>query len=113
MARCEDFPCCGHEAGCCPDYENGRQINMVCVCGAKLPINNRYSICDSCLNQSEYDDPADRNEEDYSDDDAPCQGCGVEGEVLNKCGKQQLCGRCMGDAMEFYHENRHDYEGEY
>lgn len=48
--RCEDFPCCGHELGCCPDYdESGRQLNMVCVCGAKLPVNARYSICDGCM----------------------------------------------------------------
>ncbi len=26
---CEDFPCCGHEPGCCPDFdESGRQLNM-------------------------------------------------------------------------------------
>lgn len=57
MARCEDFPCCGHEPGCCPDYdESGRQLNMKCVCGATLPIGNRYSICDDCM-ASELDDP--------------------------------------------------------
>ena len=35
MARCEDFPCCGHELGCCPDFdeETGEQLNMICVCG--------------------------------------------------------------------------------
>lgn len=50
MARCEDFPCCGHEAGCCPDYdEGGRQLNMVCVCGKKLPLDNGLSLCRSCL----------------------------------------------------------------
>jgi len=47
---CEDYPCCGHEAGCCPDFdESGRQLNMRCTCGAVLPVHNRYSICDSCL----------------------------------------------------------------
>lgn len=56
MARCEDFPCCGHELGCCPDFdEAGRQLNMVCVCGAKLPITNRFSICDTCMRDP--DDP--------------------------------------------------------
>jgi hypothetical protein len=56
MARCEDYPCCGHEPGCCPDFdESGRQLNMVCTCGKKLPINNRYSICDACLRDSEDD----------------------------------------------------------
>lgn len=77
MSRCEDFPCCGHEAGCCPDYdESGKQINMICTCGAKLPINNRYSICDSCLNdldgdegyEPDYDDPHDYSDEEYSRD---------------------------------------------
>jgi hypothetical protein len=60
MARCEDFPCCGHELGCCPDYDKtGKQLNMVCTCGTHLPINNKSSICDTCLN---------RNDEDYYDD---------------------------------------------
>lgn len=59
MARCEDFPCCGHEPGCCPDYdESGRQLNMVCTCGVKLPVDNRYSICDACLRRDDdYNDP--------------------------------------------------------
>ena len=51
MARCEDFPCCGHELGCCPAYdEDGRQMYMVCVCGARLPITSRFSICEGCMN---------------------------------------------------------------
>lgn len=58
---CEDFPCCGHEPGCCPDYgPDGRQLNMICVCGAKLPIDNPSSCCDSCLRDpydDDYDDP--------------------------------------------------------
>ncbi len=50
MSRCEDFPCCGHELGCCPDFdESGRQLNMKCVCGATVPIESRSSICDGCL----------------------------------------------------------------
>lgn len=60
MARCEDFPCCGHENGCCPDYDtSGKQLNMFCTCGAKLPVNARYSICDSCMRSPSdpYDDP--------------------------------------------------------
>jgi hypothetical protein len=57
MARCEDFPCCGHELGCCPDFDpdTGIQMNMVCVCGAKLPVTARYSICDGCMR--DRDDP--------------------------------------------------------
>lgn len=50
MNTCEDFPCCGHEPGCCPDFdEAGRQLNMKCVCGTTLPVESRYSICESCL----------------------------------------------------------------
>ncbi len=50
MARCEDFPCCGHELGCCPDYDSsGKQLNMKCTCGATLPIGRKSSICDTCL----------------------------------------------------------------
>jgi hypothetical protein len=66
MARCEDFPCCGHEAGCCPDYdESGRQMNMKCVCGAKLPVNARFSICAGCMR-----DPDDYGDEDYAHGDS-------------------------------------------
>jgi len=51
---CEDFPCCGHEAGCCPDYdEGGKQLNMKCVCGATVPLNSRSSLCPSCLAQDD------------------------------------------------------------
>lgn len=58
MARCEDFPCCGHELGCCPDYDEdtGRQLNMVCVCGAKLPVNARFSICEGCMRDPDSDE---------------------------------------------------------
>lgn len=67
MARCEDFPACGHELGCCPDFdESGRQLNMVCVCGAKLPIDSRYSICASCMRDP--DDP-DQWDEEFEDEE--------------------------------------------
>lgn len=58
MPRCEDFPCCGHEAGCCPDFdpETGKQLNMRCTCGAKLPVNNRSSICNTCLRHAAHED---------------------------------------------------------
>jgi hypothetical protein len=57
MARCEDFPCCGHEPGCCPDYdEAGRQLNMKCTCGATLPLTSRYSICQACIARPDPDD---------------------------------------------------------
>jgi len=71
--QCEDFPCCGHEYGCCPDFKDGKQINMICTCGAVLPIDNPVSICNACLQAS--DDPYDdyerysREAEDEYDED--------------------------------------------
>jgi hypothetical protein len=63
---CEDFPCCGHESGCCPDFdESGKQLNMICTCGKKLPLNNRSSLCDVCLNADEFGE----NPEQEADDD--------------------------------------------
>jgi len=48
---CEDFPCCGHESGCCPDFdpETGRQLDMKCTCGASVPLTSRSSLCGPCL----------------------------------------------------------------
>lgn len=69
---CEDFPCCGHEPGCCPDYdESGKQLNMKCVCGATLPIDSRYSICESCLRSENDDEDAfiEELEDDFYNDD--------------------------------------------
>lgn len=60
MARCEDFPCCGHENGCCPDFDaSGRQTNMRCTCGAVVPLSSRSSLCPSCL----------RGDDEYYNDD--------------------------------------------
>lgn len=83
MARCEDFPCCGHEVGCCPSFdESGNQTNMVCICGAELPIGNHSSLCQSCLygDDDDYpfyeDDEEDDDEEWYGgdEDDEPWDG---------------------------------------
>jgi hypothetical protein len=42
---CEDYPCCGHERGDCPD-SNGR---FTCVeCGRRLPRQAVSSICLPC-----------------------------------------------------------------
>lgn len=71
---CEDFPACGHSAGQCPQmWSTGQQAEILCVCGASLPPNSRFSICDSCLRQPmEGDDPYDSpfyDDRDYYDDD--------------------------------------------
>ncbi len=46
MARCEDYPCCGHEAGDCPD-KSGRM--RCCDCGKLLSKNATSSLCAKCL----------------------------------------------------------------
>lgn len=71
MATCEDWPCCGHEAGCCPDYdESGKQLNMKCTCGATLPIDARCSICETCMRSNSDGDYYDPFEDDcFPDDD--------------------------------------------
>ena len=64
MARCEDFPCCGHEAGCCPSFDSeGNQLDMKCVCGASVPLHSSSSLCKSCLRgDDEVDDYYDGGE---------------------------------------------------
>jgi hypothetical protein len=85
---CEDFPCCGHEPGCCPDYDSaGRQLNMRCTCGAKVPLNSRSSLCPTCLaapDEGEFecdewdDEDGDDEPDDYTGGDydgCDCQEC--------------------------------------
>lgn len=73
MARCEDFPCCGHDI--CPDYNSdGVQVNMRCTCGASVPLNSRYSLCHWCLFESDgewerWDDEREEGYPDYPEDD--------------------------------------------
>ena len=70
--RCEDFPCCGHELGCCPDFdESGRQLNMKCTCGATVPLNSSSSLCGPCLRSPDPDDPYgwDGDEEDFGEEE--------------------------------------------
>lgn len=81
MATCEDYPCCGHEQGCCPRFVNGRQIDMVCTCGARLPVGSRFSICSGCMGNGDdfsYQDTAPEEEEE------PCEEC--DGEGCDICG---------------------------
>lgn len=49
MARCEDFPCCGHEAGDCPSHDKDGNERWTCVsCGKILPLKASRSICPKC-----------------------------------------------------------------
>lgn len=68
MARCEDFPCCGHEMGCCPDYDkSGNQLNMKCVCGAAVSLHSPSSLCYTCLHSGD-DYEGEYEYGDYDDD---------------------------------------------
>jgi len=82
MARCEDYPCCGHELGCCPDYdeETGAQLNMKCTCGATLDINARWSICNGCLRAGDesgyFEDGSEYGDGDDFDETQPAEADG-------------------------------------
>jgi len=48
MARCEDYPCCGHDEGDCPEIINGKERWRCIDCGKMLPIGAESSICNKC-----------------------------------------------------------------
>lgn len=41
---------------------------MKCVCGKTLPLNNRYSICDACMDAGDDDQYFDEFDDDEADD---------------------------------------------
>jgi transposase-like protein len=46
---CEDFPCCGHEAGDCPTRDSKGRERWKCVdCGKRLSVNATSSLCEAC-----------------------------------------------------------------
>lgn len=69
--RCEDFPCCGHEAGCCPDFdpETGEQLDMKCTCGASVPLTSRSSLCASCLKNDDDEGGWFGGDEDFDEEE--------------------------------------------
>jgi hypothetical protein len=63
MAKCEDYPCCGHEVGDCPD-SSGR---MKCVkCGKRLSKNAASSICATCIRKMNRRMSSGGDDHDYS-----------------------------------------------
>lgn len=50
MARCEDYPCCGHTPGDpCPDRDKkGNIVPRCCYCNKRLARGARSSICAKC-----------------------------------------------------------------
>ena len=75
MARCEDFPCCGHEMNDCPSHRpTSRYLPYPCVdCGKKIlkvkAVRGHESFCEKCyhaLGRSDgYDDPRDCQDTGY------------------------------------------------
>ena len=54
---CEDYPCCGHEAGDCPTRDSKGNERWTCVCcGKRLPLKASSSICARCQRRRAYDD---------------------------------------------------------
>lgn len=48
--RCEDYPCCGHEPGDCPDRDkHGNETYRCAGCHGKLPPHSQSSLCPKCL----------------------------------------------------------------
>lgn len=95
MAQCEDFPCCGHEMGCCPDFdESGRQVNMKCTCGATVPLGGP-SLCEGCLRDlnDPYGDDRDYYSEDFDDPDPDDPDCDADCRVCEYRNSQCAAGR--------------------
>lgn len=51
MPYCEDYPCCGHGDGGCPNHDGSFNC---CRCGRKLPKHFHSSMCSKC-EQKMYD----------------------------------------------------------
>jgi len=45
MNRCEDYPCCGHEDGGCPNEDGTFNCAQ---CGRRLPKNSSSAVCSPC-----------------------------------------------------------------
>lgn len=109
MARCEDFPCCGHEPGCCPDFdpETGRQMNMKCTCGATVPLTSKYSLCEGCMGGGR------RNPDAYDgvDTDDECDECGCLLKV--DANGVVFCRSCSLEALREYEMDRDLYGDDY
>lgn len=86
MSRCVDYPCCGHEAGGCPDPQ-GR---VPCArCGGPLPKRATSAVCARCHAYwrrkwpEGEDDLADRADGDLALRDAPAEPREILGSELH------------------------------
>lgn len=54
--RCEDYPCCGHEAGGCPVVsEDGTERFRCACCSVLMAPKARSAVCQSCHNRASYE----------------------------------------------------------
>jgi len=66
MSRCEDYPCCGHEAGDCPETDSQGRQRWRCVdCGKLLPLKASSSLCTTCYRRMESRIRNGRDDFDY------------------------------------------------
>lgn len=116
--RCEDFPCCGHEPGDCPQFssESGYLPYRCLGCGKRIrrgSANDRSSsYCGSCLDNGRYactcgtdeysghvgceyhDRMRDMEDDDDGDGDVS-HDCGICGEGNCNCGEEGF-DNCVG-----------------
>jgi hypothetical protein len=78
---------------------------MVCTCGARLPVNNRFSICDGCLqaddddgiefdrdfDRDDHDSYLDESDGDFEDDDVG-ERAGGEDQFLDSYMEDRMSG---------------------
>jgi hypothetical protein len=55
MARCEDYPCCGHgppplgDGGGCPEVKEDGSLSWPCAgCGVFMEVGRTTAFCDRC-----------------------------------------------------------------
>lgn len=108
MSYCEDFPACGHESGCCPDFDpdTGKQLNMRCTCGATVPIDSRFSVCDGCLGRSRRSQGGDHAPDDEPEAEECSNPDAIDDHDLGS--EPSECSRC-----EEYLDGVDDYEDIY
>ena len=70
MARCEDYPCCGHEPGSCPIVDQNGVARYSCAtCGVLMPPKNRSAICEPCHRRWAFEEFSDEMPDKYYEDE--------------------------------------------
>ena len=100
---CEDYPCCGHEAGGCPTTNaNGEQVFPCAFCGAMLPVHNRSALCDTCLRAGDPEDPD--NECDCGECDECCGHDGEPNDDMDGDAASALASAGFGTDEDYDHD---------